>query len=420
MPNRITQWLNLQVFRRTFSYSVALVVTQLLMVAYTVILIWWLAPESFGIIAANYAAVTMLAFIINWGFNEWLVRTVPVSDHPQALTGSIMRFRFIVGVFWAAALWLLLPAIQPAIYLRDLLAVIILDVFLDTSINLFIADLVGNERVKAASLLLVASRGLRLLGLSLLVLLSSHSVIIISLVRLGCSAAVFVIGWLIARPKPIHPAGLNLRQVFRISIAFNAYEVLNLVYSQIDINLLTWLSGDAHLIGNYAIVSNVVNIVMPVPLGIYNFILPSSIRAYRARPQVFGRRMAQTLAGFAGLGLSIWVGILLLGTGWVPALFGSRYSEGIRLLVLVSPAFFLRSLNQFNNVYLLTVGWEVRRLLPQMITVLAKALIGVFIVIKWQAIGLVWWTIITDALMLSGFSVLSIRHYIKAYLAVKT
>jgi O-antigen/teichoic acid export membrane protein len=410
MRGRIKHWFDQQTIRRAFSYSTALVWTQALMVAYTLVLMWWLSPEEFGIIAANYAAVTMLAFIINWGFNEWLVKAVALSETPRALTGSIIRFKLVVGTLWAVALWLILPLIQPAIYIQPLLTIIILDVWLDTSHNLLVADLVGNERVNIASVLLVLSRAIRFLSLLLLVGLGSRSVITISAVRLACSITIFIIGWIITRPQLFHPAGFNSWQIFRKSFAFNAFEVLNLIYSQIDINLLTWLSGDARLIGNYAFVSNVVNMVMTVPSGIYNLLLPKTIKTYKSSKPQYAIRMRQVLGGFILLGFLAWGGGALLGMDWVMRLFGSGYQEGIRLMAMISPVLFLRSVNYFNHVYLVTVGWELKRLIPQAFSVLIKAFAGVWVVLNWQAVGLVRLSIVVDAILLAGFSFLVFKQ----------
>ncbi|MFH1446929.1 MAG: hypothetical protein ABIG43_05920, partial [Chloroflexota bacterium] len=113
------------------------------------------------------------------------------------------------------------------------------------------------------------------------------------------------------------------------------------------------------------------------------------------------------------LGLFIWGGISLLGMDWVMVFLGAGYQEGVRLLIMVSPVLFLLSLNQFNNVYLIAVGWEMKRLLPQAISVIIKIIAGVFIVMRWQAVGLVWLSIGSVAILLSGYSLQTARHYFK-------
>jgi len=407
------QWLNKKIIKRVFSYSVAMALTQVLMMAYTIILMWWLTPEKYGIIAANYAAIVMMAFIINWGFNEWLVKTIPTSEHPSVLTGSVIRFKIIAGIFWAIGLWVVLPFIQPGIYQRALLAIIILDVWLDTCFNLFIADLLGREKVLLASGLLVFSRVLRLLSILFIVVLSTQSIILILMLRLICTLIVFIAAWIASKPKFGRGIGLNTKEVFRFSFAFNASEMLSLIFSQIDINLLTWLNGDAELIGNYAFVTSLIHMVMTVPLGIYNLLLPGLIKTYQASAQLFNKRMRYVIIGFFALGLFIWGGLSLLGMDWVMIFLGADYQEGVRLLIMASPVLFLRSLNQFNNVYLIAVGWEMKRLLPQAISVIIKIIAGVFIVMRWQAVGLVWLSIGSAAILLSGYCVQTARHYFK-------
>jgi O-antigen/teichoic acid export membrane protein len=411
MFNQIKQLFMRQTVRRVFSYSTAVVVTQILMMVYTILLIRWLPSDKFGIIAANYAMVTMMAFVINWGFNEWLVKAVATSDNPAMLTGSVIRFKLMVGFFWAIILWVGLPYIQPGIYQPGLLLIIILDVWLDTTFNLFIADLLGREKVSLSSILLVASRVMRLLSLITIIMIGSRSILLISSLRLACTLFVFITAWIVVNPSLSLLRGDSIPKVFRRAVAFNFYEVLNLIYTQIDINLLTWLSGDASLIGNYAFVTSLINMVMTVPSGIYNLLLPSTINTYRASRPGFISRMRQILGGFIFLGILVWAGGALLGMDWVVDLFGSGYQEGILLLAMISPVLFLRTVNQFNNLYLVTVGMELKRLLPQIISVVTKVLFGVWVVLQWQAIGLVKLSIVVDAILLAGFSVLVMRHH---------
>lgn len=94
-----------------FSYTTAMLIAQVLIAVYTLLLIWWLSTEQYGHIAANYAAVLLTSFIINLGLHEWLIRTIPLEKNSKALTGSILGYKFVVGILWAVGLMVILPII---------------------------------------------------------------------------------------------------------------------------------------------------------------------------------------------------------------------------------------------------------------------------------------------------------------------
>jgi hypothetical protein len=53
------------------------------------------------------------------------------------------------------------------------------------------------------------------------------------------------------------------------------------VYFQLDLNLLTWISGDPKLIGNFGIAINLINMIMTVPFAVVYLLLPSSLKIYK-------------------------------------------------------------------------------------------------------------------------------------------
>ena len=396
-----------------FLYSSSLILAQILMIVYTIILMRWVGSENYGIIAANFAAVLLLSFFINWGLNEWLVKTVPISDSPNALIGSVIQFKVAVGIIWWLMIILIFPAINSEIYQVGIIAIVLSDVWIDTTFNLLVAGLIGFEKVKSASYLLIFSRLIRVGSLALLVVLDQKSLILILAARLFCSLICMGIAWMIVNPKFVKGNIFGVIRVFKNSFSFNSFELLNLTFGQIDINLLTWFNGNTSLIGSYAFVTSILNMIMTIPMGINSIFLPQSIKSYRQDPRKFFHRFRFIFAGFFVLGLFCWLAIALPGTQWMMFLLGEDYSAGFYLLYLGSPILFLRTVNQSNHVYLITVGQEIKRLLPQIIAVLMKATLGIWIIIHWQAYGLILLGIGLEVILLIGFSLSTYSHYRK-------
>lgn len=396
-----------------FLYSGSLILAQAFMIIYTVILMRWVGAKGYGIISANYAAVLLLSFLVNWGMNDWLVKTIPTSAAPNQLIGSVIRFKFVVGFFWWLTSIAIFPKLNPNIYPIGLMAIVLTDVWLDTIFNLLIAALIGFEKVKPASFLLALSRLIRLVAIIFLVLFNHKSLTIILSARLFSTLFCLLLAWFLVKPKFERGNIFGVFQVFRKSFAFNSYELLNLVYSQIDVNLLAWLTGNSALIGAYTFVTSVMNMVLTLPMGINSIFTPQSIRTYQHDPQKFFLRMRSILIGFFALGLVCYLALAIPGTQWMGLILGQDYQYGYYLLRLGSPILFLRTLNQVNHIYLITTGREIRRLWPQTIAVLLKASLGVWVILRWQAYGLVLFSILVELILLSGLSFESFRHYLK-------
>ena len=406
----MTNMFQSKLVKSIFSYLTALTLSQVLMVLYTMGIIWWLNPEEYGLIAANYATVTMLSFVITLGLHEWLVRTIPKSNEPEVLTGSVLRYKFSIGLLWGIIIWLVMPIVQPGIYQRGLLAIVVIDVILDSSFNLLLADLLGNERTQITSILLVLSRLLRLMSFGLIILINSHSVLIISLLRLLCTLLVFIISFLLAKPNLRKNENTKIISVLRRSLVFNASELFNLVYFQLDLNLLTWISGDPKLIGNFGIAINLINMIMTVPFAIVYLLLPSSLKIYKKSLEHFRKRFLIILAGFLLLGILLMFGVWILRVTWLQEIIGENYRPAIMFLLLSSPLLFIRTLNQFNRIYLFTVGYEQKQLIPQALSIILKLVLGAFITAKWSVEGLIILSIAIDTFLLLGYSLPVYKH----------
>lgn len=398
--------------KNLLSYSTALIFTQVLMVVYMVLLMRWLGPEKYGIISANYAILLIMSLFLNWGMNEWLVKAIPNSGNPNELTGSVIYFKVVVGIVWASVIWIVFPLISPEIYQRELILIVIIDIWLDSVFNILIASLTGREKITSASLFLLLSRILRLLFFLLLITANLNSVKIVLLTRLLSTLLSVMIIWPTTKPKFTGNLFQIVPKVFKSSFAFNASEILTVIFTNIDINFLVWFNGNADLIGSYAFVASIINLVISMALGVNSIFIPGSIKAYQNRPISFVKRMRYLLFFYAILSLSLWMIIVIPGTEWMTYILGKDYLKGTQLLLLASPMLFFRTINQVNNVYLVSVGLELKRLLPQAVSLVIKLVFGAIVIWKWQAEGLIGLCIIADVIILVGFSYLSIVHLI--------
>jgi len=399
-----------KLLRSIFSYSSAMVISQALMGVYTLFLIWWLSTEEYGAINANYAAVLLTSFLISLGLHDWLIRSIPFHDNPKTLTGSILIFKFIMGMIWGIVLFVFLPLIRPIIFTKQLLLQIIFDVWVESCFYLLLADLLGNEKPFKTSFLLISSRFLRLLSIIPIIITQSKSLNQVITFRLTGTIIIFIITLIITKPVFQINKKLSILKVLRSSIVFNTAEIQSLIFYQIDLTLVTIISGDQFLIGDFAIVISILSLLMTFPSGIASLILPNSIKLYKDSPNHFSKKMKERLILFLVGGALLCLSMYILRTKAIWNILGNYYKNLVGILLLASPLLFIRTINQFNRVYLLSVRWEKKQLVPYTISILIKIIFGIVFFNLYGLIGLVWVSIISELILLCGYSYQVIKH----------
>jgi len=404
---------NKNLVKSIFSYTSAMVISQALVAVYTLILIWWLNTEQYGYFSANYAAVMLTSFIISLGLHEWLIRTIPLENNSKTLTGGVLVYKLLIGLIWGFGLIFILPNIKPNIFYRQLLIIIILDIWFESAFYLLLADLLGHGKVVVTSSLLVSSRVLRLISLLIVILFNSQSLVYIVFLKMVSTVIIFFITFVISKPDISHLKEFNVLKILKSSIVFNAAEILNLIFLQIDLNLFSIINGNPVLVGNFAIAISIINMIMTFPIGIASMILPNTVQSYQQSPKQHNKKMISIGLGFLFFGLLLWTIISILRVETINNLLNENYRNVISILLSISPILFIRTLNQFNRIYLISVKWERKQLFPYAIAILVKLILGIFALQNFALEGLVLLSIISDVLLLLGFSIQMLRHQFK-------
>ena len=395
---------NTKLIKSLFSYTSATIVSQLLIALYSVLLIWWLDTEYYGRITAIYATVLLTSFVISLGLHEWLIRSIPLSENPKSLTGFVLAYKILSGTLWATGLMVLLPLINPEIYNRQLLLIIIFDVWLDSFFYLFLVDLLGNKKVHATSSLLITSKFLRVLSIVVIILMGSRSLFHIVLFRLIGTLIIFCVALLITKPLLIRMDKLDAIQILRTSFIFNTAETQNLIFQQLDLNLLTFINGDPTLIGDYSVVTSIFSMIMTIPLGIASLILPNLLETNKNSFSSFRKKMNYVYVGFIIMGFMFCASLWLLKLDIIYDLLNNGYQNIILLQLLASPGLFFKTANQANKIYLLTVKKERKQLFPQLIAIIIKTVLGIILIMHFKLNGMIWTSIISDVILFVGFT----------------
>jgi len=400
-----------RVVRSAFSLGASSIITQFLMMVYIIIVAKWLDADNYSYIAAIYAVVSLTSFVFNWGLNEWMMKYNSVCDSPRHLGGSVILFKVIFGVLWGISLFFFLQYLNPGLYLSDILIISMLDVWIDSMFFSLLVILVLKSRTYFASILLVTSRIIRLLCGLFLIYFGIKSIFLFSITRLICTLIIFSATWFWAKPIIISKGTMTPWKVFRDSSAYNYGEVFNSIYLHTDVNLISFMGAERIIIANYSVVIGLINAVMVFPFSIYSVLMSSLSRTYHENMSKFLHHIWGIYAGFAAIGGLVWSGVVFIGIPIIRLFLGESYYVSGEILFALSPILIIKSLNQANITYLVSVDWQAKRLIPQTSVVFLKALIGVLVFLKYQVMGVVYVSVVAEFVLLGCYTYQVCRHY---------
>lgn len=392
------------------SYGAASVITQLLSIIYSIVLANWLGAEQYGYIAAVFAATSISSFLFNWGFNQYLMKSGSSHSKPETLGGAIIFIKSVLGFVWGLLIFFILRLIRPEIYLGHILILTILEVWFDSQFGTLIAIIILKNRVRVASVLLVLSRFSRLLLLIGFITFGKKSLFLALFLRLATTIISLIIAWVAAKPKLNNINKSSIQYLFKHSIAFNTGELLDLIYINADVNILVWLGALPTLIASYSIVISLVNATLTLPNGMFYVLLPSLVHSYKEKLSLFKRRFRMVYTLFIILAFSFWISITYLSKPLITSFLGDSYVDSIQMLICLAPVLGLRTINQANIAYLISVNWQSRRLFPQLLTLIFKITFGMIFISKYSTKGMILITIFAELLLVALYVIQIIRH----------
>jgi O-antigen/teichoic acid export membrane protein len=381
------------------------------MIVYTFLLARWLGPDLYGIIAANYSLTALTAFVVNWGLDTWLLRQAPQSDNPIRLTGQVLIVKISLGLVWSLLLWGIVPAISPQIYLRQVLALVIVNTLLDAVINSLYVVLVATNRVKISSWIFMSARFIRLAVTIVLIFLGRKNIYEFVISRVLIDLIFTYLAWRNVKPILTQFQRHLINGIFTNALPYGWSELLGIVYFQADVNLISVLSSDEKLIGHYAIVVGLTNALTGIMQSALNPIIPVFTGLFEKQSRKLIRTAFITVVAFAFTGVILWLGITTFGKEVVQATLGKNYRISAEFWVALSPIFLLKPLSLCANAFLISANQQNRRLIPQALAVAVKIPLTILVFPVWQVIGVIWVYLVSEFILLVGYTVLVFWWY---------
>jgi O-antigen/teichoic acid export membrane protein len=388
---------------RFFLISGANGVTQALGIIYSLLLARWLLPEGYGILAGCYAAASISSYMLNWGMDTWLVRQASTDPEPLRLAGTVLKRKGLIGIVWVSSLWIILTRLSPDFYLTNVLALVLIDAWLEAGITTVTSLFYAVHRTRTVSVLLVANRSLRLASAVALILLERTGILPFVSVRLAFTALVLITSIVLARPNWSGPTRIINKKMWIQLMPFASSDMLAGIYSQMDVFLLSLLAGKTAT-GIYAPAVSLINALITLEITAFWLFIPYLTQTYKKQPDKLKIQLFQILAliGFVGFGIMIILGGA--GPRIVDLVLSRSYHESGALLRILSPIMFLKSLSVGCAAFLVATERQHKRLLPQLASAATNLTLNLWAIPLWGVTGAAMVYLASEAVLLVGYA----------------
>lgn len=382
---------------------------QLLGLIFTLTVARSLGEGVFGQFAFISAVVFIGNVLTTFGLDTLLIREVaaarnpsqtPAHSLPDTLNAALALQLGLSALFLAAvgAFGRLLPnqtaGTLPALFVASLSLIPL------AFSTLFSAILRGHERMDAytafslipplvmgAGGALIWLRGGTLLGAAWVVLLAQTAGAIGAIALYW--ATMPQLGWRWRRPSRA-----TANRILRMSAVLAALMVLAMLYNRLGIFVLSFLAGDAAT-GHYSAAARVLETLKIIPGAFFGALLPMMM----AESGAAARRMyAWSFAALVGLSVLMASATALLAGPIITLLFGPAFAAAVPLLQIMVWSLPLTVLAFKLSFDLVVAGEERIAALAMLITLIAAALVTIWLVGLWSARGAAVALIITEGL----------------------
>lgn len=212
----------------------------------------------------------------------------------------------------------------------------------------------------------------------------------------------------------------RLRDLFRTGFLFGLGDFLYFIYFSIDLVLLSLLVGERS-VGLYNIPVRVLVVAYLLPMVVFNRVLyPRYFEWSQVDRDRLHRTYVLTSKGMLFIGMLAAAGLVLIADPFVPAIFGSSFSESSVLLRILALALPLRYVSGSASAVLATTGRIGQRVRVQAATAALNVALCLAMIPAWEARGASIATVITEAFLAAAQIVAVRATVLEADLAKET
>jgi O-antigen/teichoic acid export membrane protein len=384
------------------------VLAQLIMMAYAIIVARALGPESLGIYSGLYAILGITITLVNFGLDQWTLKEAHNYESVKLISGKILGIKLALGACWGFLCLVLLPITRPTVFDVLLVLLAVTDVLSDVLFNTIVTAWTIQRDIKHINMMLLSSRGGKLVLLILLIFLDIVSPTSIVASRLIISLFVLLMSLLILKPIITIKNSSELLSIIKSSTEFGLSEILAMIYANIDVAILTYFSiSDT---GLYSPASGIIHALFIIPNSLFIYLLPHYAKKFQQGAIFSVRAFSKNiLMLFFLIGLILSAGIFISGEFMVTFLLDSRYLPTINVIRILSPIMLFKSLAFGLALIIVITGNQRKRLLPQLVVSIFNIVLNIMLIPYFGLMGVAWIYTISEFILMAGYLIIAIR-----------
>ena len=380
--------------------------SQLLSIGYLVFLARWIGPKTYALHVAMFNLCAISAFLVNWGLDTWLLKKTSDDQlNSKSVLRAVLFLKLFFGVIWALLLFSIAPLLKPEVFLRPLLILAILSTLFESLTNSIYTVLLTTNRFKWSSAILLIGRFSRLGSLVGLYFLSINKLSLIISLRTGIDLLVLIVAGVIFgfRFTNWKIAPEDLKETFTSAVPFHSSDLINIIYRQVDVTLVTFLTKSLETISSYSLMISLYNVINTIILSLMNVVVPPLSRERTRSGPGQRRPLLWTILGFFLLGLAGWVVITLFGKQVIQLILGNQYLMVADLISRTAVIVLINSLNVGLTVTIIVSNKQKERVVPQIVSLILKVAASLLLFPVWQIEGLRWVYILSEMVLSLGY-----------------
>ncbi len=389
-------------------YSISTALAQLMVMLFSLLLARYFGPEVSGGYTSVFAIVSLTAIAFNLGLDTWLLRAGAITQDLRKTYGNVLKIKAAGGLIWALLLFCIALALRPDLYPAALLGVCIQDVWLE---SIFITSLTVfniQRKIRQYSLLILLSRGLKLIGLIILILAGNQNILMFAGWRAICSLLFAFIAVLILQPSLGESTLSNSSEILSKTRSFALSDLLATVYMQADVVILSIIKGKAAT-GVYSPALSLINALFVLPNAVYTYIIPSLSRWFKKNTARFVELAKKAILLLSVIGIVMSLAIVLMGKPATDLLLGERYSVSGVLMVRLSPILFMKCLEFGFAAVIVAANKQKSRLTPQAIAAIANVGLNLVLIPRLGEFGAASVYLSTEVILFISYGIIAVR-----------
>lgn len=389
-------------------YTVSTALAQLMVMLFSLLLARYFGPEVSGGYTSVFAISSLTAIAFNLGLDTWLLREGALSQDLRKTFSNVLLTKAAAGIVWAVLLFVIATNLRPDLYPMGLLAVCILDVWFDSIFVSSLAVFNIERKIRQYSLLILLSRGLKLLGLIVLILIGNRNILMFAGWRALCSLVFAFTAVVIMKPRLGDHSLSNIKQILSQTRSFAISDLLATVYMQADVVILSNIKGKVAT-GVYSPALSLINALFVIPNAVYTYFIPSLSRWFKNNTDKFVDLAKKAILLLSVIGIIMSLSIALLGKPATALLLGEDYAVSGDLMVRLSPILLLKCLEFGFAAIIVAANKQKSRLIPQAIAAIVNVGLNLVLIPRLAEFGAAAVYLTTEVILFVSYGTIAVK-----------